>query len=110
MDLKRLNHLIALADERNFGRAALRVHLSQPAFSRSIQAAETELGLQLFDRGAEVACTPDAFRLCAKFIPNERPTAACLRRSMAQLSPDCRAVFEGKGGTKKRKKRRYRRG
>ncbi len=58
MDLRRLNHLVALADERNFGRAALRVHLSQPALSRSVQAAEAELGLQLFDRGGlEVACT-----------------------------------------------------
>ena len=58
MELKRLNHLVALAEERNFGRAASRVHLSQPAFSRSIQAAEVEFGLQLFDRGnAEVSCT-----------------------------------------------------
>lgn len=59
MDLKRLNHLIALAEERNFGRAARRVHLSQPAFSRSVQAAEVELKLQLFERGnAEISCTP----------------------------------------------------
>lgn len=59
MELKRLNHLVALAQERNFGRAASSVHLSQPAFSRSIQAAEAEFGLQLFDRGsAEVSCTP----------------------------------------------------
>ena len=58
MDIKRLKHLVALADERNFGRAAERVHLSQPAFSRSVQSAEAELGLQLFDRGSlEVSCT-----------------------------------------------------
>ena len=58
MDLRRLKHLVALADTRNFGRAALQCHLSQPAFSRSIQAAEQELGLQLFDRGpTEVTCT-----------------------------------------------------
>lgn len=58
MDIRRLKHLVALADERNFGRAAERVHLSQPAFSRSVQAAESELGLQLFDRGSlEVTCT-----------------------------------------------------
>ena len=58
MDLKRLQHLVALADERNFSRAAERVHLSQPAFSRSVQAAEAELGLHLFDRGnLEVTCT-----------------------------------------------------
>lgn len=58
MDLKRLKHLVALADTRNFGRAAVQCHLSQPAFSRSIQAAEDELGLQLFDRGTvDVRCT-----------------------------------------------------
>ncbi|MEO7106403.1 MAG: LysR family transcriptional regulator [Rhodoferax sp.] len=58
MEIRRLRHLVALADTRNFGRAALQCHLSQPAFSRSIQAAEVELGLQLFDRGTtEVQCT-----------------------------------------------------
>ncbi len=58
MEIRRLNHLITLADTRNFGRAAMQCHLSQPAFSRSIQAAEEELGLQLFDRGTtEVRCT-----------------------------------------------------
>ena len=43
MDLKHLSHLVALDDERHFARAAQRVHLSQPAFSRSIQAAEQAL-------------------------------------------------------------------
>lgn len=58
MDLKRLSHLVALADTGNFGRAATDCHLTQSAFSRSIQAAEDELGLQLFDRGtAGVSCT-----------------------------------------------------
>ncbi|OYT94074.1 MAG: LysR family transcriptional regulator [Burkholderiales bacterium PBB3] len=59
MDLKRLKHLVALADTRNFGRAADLCHLSQSAFSRSIQAAEDELDLQLFVRGTlDVRCTP----------------------------------------------------
>lgn len=58
MDLKRLHHLVVLADLKNFCRAAEKCHLSQSAFSRSVQAAEEELGLQLFDRGAlEVRCT-----------------------------------------------------
>lgn len=58
MDLRRLSHLVALADERHFGRAAARCHLSQPAFSRSVIAAEEELGLQLFNRGTvEITCT-----------------------------------------------------
>jgi DNA-binding transcriptional LysR family regulator len=50
VDLKRLAHLVALADERHFARAAERVHLSQPAFSRSIQSIEGDLGMRLFDR------------------------------------------------------------
>src|SRR5690349_8235576 len=50
LDLKRLGHLVALADECHFARAAERVHLSQPAFSRSIQSLERDAGMRLFDR------------------------------------------------------------
>jgi DNA-binding transcriptional LysR family regulator len=52
MSVRRLSHVVALAEERSFARAAERVHLSQPALSRSIQAIEEELGLRLFDRAA----------------------------------------------------------
>ena len=59
MDLRRLGHLVALADERHFARAAMQVHLSQPAFSRSIQALERDMGLRLFERETgEVRPTP----------------------------------------------------
>src|SRR5262245_50741079 len=59
MDLRRLNHVVALADELHFARAAERVHLSQPAFSRSIQAIDSEFGLRLFEReGGEIRPTP----------------------------------------------------
>lgn len=50
MDLRQLHHLIALAEEGRFARAAERVHLSHAAFSRSIKALEARLGVQLFDR------------------------------------------------------------
>lgn len=59
MDLRRWTHIVAVADRRSFVRAAEQVHLSQPALTRSIQAAEAELGLLLFDRGSqEVVPTP----------------------------------------------------
>lgn len=59
VDLKRLGHLVALADECHFARAAERVHLSQPAFSRSIQSIERDLGMRLFDReSGDVKPTP----------------------------------------------------
>ena len=51
MDLRGWAHIVALAERRNFARASEEVHLSQPALTRSIQAAEAELGLRLFDRG-----------------------------------------------------------
>jgi len=59
MDLRRWTHVVAVAERRSFIRAAEQVHLSQPALTRSIQAAEAELGLRLFDRGTqEVVPTP----------------------------------------------------
>ncbi len=52
MALSRRNlvHFIALAEEGRISLAAARVHLSPSAFSRSIQAVEEGLGLQLFTR------------------------------------------------------------
>lgn len=50
IDLKRLQHLVLLAEELNFSRTAERAHLSQAAFSRSIQSLEADFGLRLFDR------------------------------------------------------------
>ncbi|MFJ7314641.1 LysR family transcriptional regulator [Pseudomonas sp. NPDC098747] len=50
MDLRQLRHLVALADYRNFGRAAEAINLSQPAFSRSIQTLERDLDCELVER------------------------------------------------------------
>ncbi|HEX7865799.1 MAG TPA: LysR family transcriptional regulator [Variovorax sp.] len=50
MQLRQLQHLVALADQGSFGRAAQAVHLSQPAFSRSIENLEEGLQARLVDR------------------------------------------------------------
>ncbi|MBC8995399.1 LysR family transcriptional regulator [Pseudomonas sp. N40(2020)] len=52
MDLRQLRHLAALADYRSFGRAAEAINLSQPAFSRSIQTLERDLGCELVERSS----------------------------------------------------------
>ncbi|MDN8615672.1 LysR family transcriptional regulator [Variovorax ginsengisoli] len=52
-DLRRLTHLIALAEEGRFSRAAVRVHLSEAAFGRSIKSLEDQVGMHLFDRNAQ---------------------------------------------------------
>jgi DNA-binding transcriptional LysR family regulator len=54
-----MQHALALCQEMNFARAAEKVHLSQPAFSRSIQTLENQLGMVLFDRSKQgLAITP----------------------------------------------------
>ncbi|MDE5445738.1 hypothetical protein GWG65_30880 [Bradyrhizobium sp. CSA207] len=40
------------------------------------------------------ACTSDAFRLCASYIPDATNVEACLRQRKSDLSEACRAVFE----------------
>jgi len=58
MTLNELRYLVAVAHERNFGRAAQRCFVSQPALSVAIQKLEEELGAQLFERGkTEVTVT-----------------------------------------------------
>ncbi len=58
MTLNELRYIVAVAQERNFRRAAERVFVSQPALSLAVQKLEDELGVQIFERNtAEVTVT-----------------------------------------------------
>lgn len=50
MNLRHLEHLLAVADSGSFSRAAEQQHLTQSALSRSIQTLEDDLGARLIDR------------------------------------------------------------
>jgi DNA-binding transcriptional LysR family regulator len=50
MTLVQLKHFIELASNGSFSQSADKLHLTQPALSRSIKALEDELGQALFDR------------------------------------------------------------
>lgn len=59
MNLRHLEHWLALADTGSFSRAAEKLHITQSALSRSIQALEEDLGGALVDRvGKKNELTP----------------------------------------------------
>ena len=55
METKWLEDFVSLAETRSFSRSAQLRHVTQPAFSRRIQALEAWAGTELVDRSAQPA-------------------------------------------------------
>ncbi|MCI0752324.1 LysR family transcriptional regulator [Teichococcus vastitatis] len=66
VSLRQLRALVAAAETGSFGRAAVRLHLSQPALTVQIRTLEEALGLTLFDRSARGAQPTEAGRSLAQ--------------------------------------------
>jgi DNA-binding transcriptional LysR family regulator len=82
MELRQLRYFAAVADERNFTRAARRLHLSQPPLSRHISQLEKELGVALLIRvGKRFTLTEAGTFLHAEAKRIIEEVDACLRQT-----------------------------
>jgi LysR family cyn operon transcriptional activator len=91
MELRHLRYFVSVAEALNVSRAAVRLHISQPAVSRQIRDLEHELGLRLFDRvGRRIRLTADGEDLL-------RRTREVLAHADS-LHERARALTRGAGG------------
>lgn len=88
MELRQLECFVAVAEEKNFTRAAARLHIVQSAVSATIKALERELGAPLLDRNSKRVLLTDAG---AALLPRARATLDAAREAAD-------AVAEVRGG------------
>lgn len=91
MELRHLRYFVSVAEEENVSRAALRLHVSQPALSRQIRDLEDELGFALLQRSAKSVRLTDAGRT---FLTEAK---AVLQRTREAVSA-AEAVATGRRG------------
>ena len=80
MDLKKLEHILRIAEEKNISRAAERLFISQPALNLQLLNLERELGTKLFARKGNECSVTEAGRIYVE-------TA----RKMMNMKKDCYA-------------------
>nr|WP_216669248.1 LysR family transcriptional regulator [Corallococcus exiguus] len=89
VSITHLQSFVAVAEEGHVGRAALRLHITQPPLSRHILALEDELGTPLFER------VPKGMRL----LPTGEALLHHARRILAEVEVATLTVREAAGGS-----------
>ena len=85
LDLRKLAQFVAVAEERNFTRAAERLHLSQQALSHAVRQLERELGVALLTRTTRRVELTSAGRT---LLEDGRPLLAAAARLRDRLGDD----------------------
>ncbi|WP_411103073.1 LysR family transcriptional regulator [Streptomyces sp. cmx-4-9] len=86
MELRQLAYFVAVAEERNFTRAAERVHISQSGVSAQIRRLEHELGAELFDRSARTATLTAAGRAALAHARAALAAAAAVTQAVGEVT------------------------
>src|SRR6266404_4946640 len=90
MELRHLRYFVAVGEAQNISRAALKLHISQPALSTQIRDLEEELGFSLLERAAKSVRLTDAGRAFldeARAVLQRADEAANNARSIAAAEP-----------------------
>lgn len=95
LDLRKLRYFLAVADLLNFGRAAERLHIAQPALSRQIRSLEHDLGAILFDRDRHRVELTAAGRQLLEDAPALLAGAAAARRRVAAAGRGTQSLSVG---------------
>jgi DNA-binding transcriptional LysR family regulator len=91
-NMERIRAFVVVAEELHFGRAAARLHLTQPPLSRQIMLLEQEVGVSLLDRGGRTVRLTPAGRV---FLSEARRILRLAEESTLAV----RRVPAGDGGT-----------
>ncbi|CAL9305729.1 LysR family transcriptional regulator [Streptomyces sp. SudanB52_2052] len=86
MELRQLEYFVAVAEERNFTRAAERVHISQSGVSAQIRQLERELGAELFDRSARTATLTAAGRAALDHARAALAAAGAVEQAVGEVT------------------------
>lgn len=86
MDLRQLEHLVAVADAGSFSRAAAALALAQPTLSRSIASLEAELGHRLLVRTGRGAHPSEAGEALLAHARSMLATARAARDELRELA------------------------
>ena len=86
MDLTQLEMLAAVAQEKGFSRAAVRVHRTQSAVSQAIQRLEAEIGTPLFDRSTKSGALTQAGRVLHEYAQQMLNLRREARAAIQELS------------------------
>lgn len=86
MELRQLEYLVAVAEERNFTRAAERMHVSQSGISAQIRQLERDLGAQLIDRSSRTATLTTAGKAAIAHARAALTSAEAVRQAVDEVT------------------------